>query len=141
VLTIELRSERSELSRLLALVEAFGAEHHLSDDAVMNVNLVLDEIVANIIRHGGLDADDRIDVNLALDADTVSIDVTDPGVAFNPLDAPPPILDAPIAERRPGGLGIHIVKSLARTVSYRRASDRNHLSATVPVDRRRPADT
>ena len=134
LLAIALRNERRELSRLAAVVEQFGAEHHLSGDSVMNVNLVLDEIVANVIRHAGLDANDRIDVRLAFDGSAVSIEVTDAGVAFNPLDAPPPKLDASIAERAPGGLGIHIVKTIARSVTYRRADDRNHLSAIVPVE-------
>jgi serine/threonine-protein kinase RsbW len=135
VLAISLRNERAELTRLAVLVEQFGAQHHLSDDVVMNVNLVLDEIVANVIRYAHLGGEDRIDVRLALDRGAVAIDVDDPGVAFNPLDAPPPNLDAPIDERRPGGLGIHIVKSLAETVSYRRADGRNRFRASVRVDR------
>lgn len=132
--SIALRSDRSELPRLSTLVEQFGAEHRLSDDSIMNVNLVLDEIVANVIRHGGLDDADRIEVSFELDGSIVSIEVADTGVAFNPMAAPPPNLEAPIEERRSGGLGIHIVKSLADTVAYRREGERNYLSATVRIE-------
>jgi len=132
--SIALRSERSELSRLGTMVEQFGAEHHLSDDSIVNINLVLDEIVANVIRHGGLESDDRIEVSFGLDRSIVSIEVADAGIPFDPMAAPPPNLEAPIEERRSGGLGIHIVKSLAETVAYRREGERNYLSATVRVE-------
>jgi serine/threonine-protein kinase RsbW len=132
--SIALRSDRSELPRLSTLIEQFGAEHRLSDDSIMNVNLVLDEIVANVIRHGGLDGADRIEVSFELDGSIVSIEVADTGIAFNPMAAPPPNLEASIEERRSGGLGIHIVKSLADTVAYRREGERNYLSATVRIE-------
>jgi phosphoserine phosphatase RsbU/P len=94
---------------------------------------VLDEIVANVIRHGKA-GENETQVSLALDGRRLIIDVTDAGVAFNPLDAPPPIFDVPLEERRPGGLGIHIVKTLAESVSYSRDSDRNHLKVTMRLE-------
>jgi anti-sigma regulatory factor (Ser/Thr protein kinase) len=39
-------------------------------------------------------------------------------------------------ERPVGGLGIHIVRALTETATYRRESDRNHLSMTMRVQDR-----
>jgi anti-sigma regulatory factor (Ser/Thr protein kinase) len=133
MLSVALRNQASELLRLSSLVERFGEDHQLSGDDVMKVNLVLDEIVANVIRHGKA-GENETQVSLALDGRRLIIDVTDAGVAFNPLDAPPPIFDVPLEERRPGGLGIHIVKTLAESVSYSRDSDRNHLKVTMRLE-------
>ncbi len=133
-LSIALRNERQELVRLADLVERFGADHHLSDDVVMNVNLVLDEIVSNVIKYGqASDGADAIGVSLALDGGVLTIDIADDGIAFNPLDAKPPDLDLPITERPVGGLGIHIVKALTETIDYRRDHDRNRLTMTMRV--------
>lgn len=136
-LSIALRNERQELVRLAGLVERFGADQHLSDDVVMNVNLVLDEIVSNVIKYGqASDAADAIGVSLALDGGVLTIDIADDGIAFNPIDAKPPDLDLPITERPVGGLGIHIVKALTETIDYRRDHDRNRLTMTMRVDSR-----
>jgi len=136
MLSIALRNHASELLRLSSLVERCGEDHHLSPDDVMKVNLVLDEIIANVIRHGNAGEHDT-HVSLALDGDRLTIEVTDAGVAFDPIDAPPPNFDVPLEERRPGGLGIHIVKTLAETIAYRREQDRNRLTVTMRVDRPR----
>ncbi len=133
-LSIALRSERQELVRLADLVERFGADHHLSDDVVMNVNLVLDELVSNVIRYGqASDGEDAIGVSLALDGGLLTIDIADDGIAFNPIGAKPPDLDLPITERPVGGLGLHIVKALTETIDYRRDHDRNRLTMTMRV--------
>ena len=133
VLSVALRNEASELLRLAALVERFGEDHQVSGDDVMKINLVLDEIVANVIRHGKA-GDHETQVSLALDGRLLKIDVDDAGVAFNPLEAPPPIFDVPLEERRPGGLGIHIVKTLAESVTYTRNNDRNHLTVKMRLE-------
>ena len=130
-LSIALRNDIREVARLAAMTERFGADHRLSPDDVMRINLVLDEIVGNVIRHGQAGPAGRIDVTVSLQGAAITIDVIDDGIAFDPLTVPPPNLDLPIEERPVGGLGIHIVKSLAAGVEYRREGDRNHLVVTI----------
>jgi anti-sigma regulatory factor (Ser/Thr protein kinase) len=98
----------------------------------MNVQLVLDELVSNVIKYGN--ASDRtgaIEVSLTIDGARLTIAVSDDGVAFNPLDATPPDLDLPLVDRPVGGLGIHIVKTLAETIAYRRENGRNQIVLTL----------
>jgi|SRR5436190_21129834 len=129
-----LRCDRSELVRLTELVDRFGVERGMSEDDLTNVRLVLDEIVSNVIRHGHTaDGDGRVDVSLALDGHELKIDVTDNGIAFDPLARPAPNLSLPIEQRPIGGLGIYIVKTLAETIAYRREDGQNHLSLTMRV--------
>jgi serine/threonine-protein kinase RsbW len=133
-ISIALKNSRHELVRLAELVERFGAEQHLPDDTLTSVNLVLDEVVSNVIKYGRAgNAAGAIDVSLVLEGGRLNIDVSDDGIAFNPLETTPPNLDLPIMERPIGGLGIHIVKALTETASYRREHERNHLSMTIRV--------
>jgi len=137
-LSVALHNQRSELTRLADLVERFGAEHHLSPDDVTNVNLVLDEVVSNVMRHGFQSRDGQdpvIDVSLAIDGLVLTVAVTDNGIAFDPRSRPAPDLDLPIEQRPIGGLGIHIVKALSETIEYSRHGDRNRLTMTMRVGR------
>jgi anti-sigma regulatory factor (Ser/Thr protein kinase) len=131
VLSVSLACDRSELVRLADLVDRFGAEQALSPDDLTNVHLVLDELVSNVIRHGHIANNGTVDVSLAVDSGTLTIDIVDDGIAFDPLACPSPNLDLPIEERPIGGLGIHIVKALSETIAYRRDGGRNHLSLTM----------
>ena len=135
-LTVTLRNHRGEIARLTALLETFCRNHGISEDDTLNVNLVLDEAVINVIVHGCEDgAEHEIDVRLLLEGRRLTIQIADDGVAYNPLDAPAPRFDLPIEQRRIGGLGVHIMKTLAEKVEYRRVDGRNHLTVTMAVGR------
>ena len=132
MLSITLINQRSEVGRLSALVEQFGAEHGWCSEDTSGVNLVLDEVVINVMRHGyGDDQRHEILVTLSLDDELLTMEVEDDGRPFNPVDAPPPDLDRPIEDRPIGGLGIHLVKSSVETMAYRRVNGRNILTMTM----------
>ena len=134
--SLVLVNQRSEIKRLCQFVERFGEANHLSTDETLDINLILDEIVINIIEHGAEAARQlEIHVDLALDAGTLTIQVDDDGVPFNPVDAPPPNFDLPIEQRPIGGLGIHIVRSLVDRIEHRRDDGRNVLTMTKKMNR------
>lgn len=133
-LSFTLRNQRGEIARMLVLLEGFCQAHAISEDDMFNVRLVLDEAVINVITHGYDDtAEHEIHVSLLLDANLLTIRVDDDGIEYNPLDAPAPRFDLPIEQRRIGGLGVHIMKALARSVEYRRVNDRNHLTIEMNI--------
>jgi serine/threonine-protein kinase RsbW len=137
-LSFTLRNDRSEIARMFALLEDYCRVNGISEDDMFNVRLVLDEAVINVIVHGYEDAAEHaINVGLVLDAARVlSIHIDDDGIAYNPLDAPEPRFDLPIEQRR---IGVHIMKTLARDVRYRREADRNHLDIQVVIGQDAPA--
>jgi serine/threonine-protein kinase RsbW len=126
VLSLTLSNERRELARLGERVEQFGIESGLPPDDTAAVNLALDELVTNVIKYAyDDDREHGIHVTVTLRADLVTITVEDEGKPFNPLEAPSPNLDLPIEDWPIGGLGVHIVKSIADTLDYRRERGRN----------------
>src|SRR6185436_11829364 len=93
------------------------------------VNLALDEVVTNVVLHGFADASGHeVEAHIVVSDGVITAEVKDGGRAFNPLDAPPPDLTAPLDERSLGGLGIHLVKSLMDRVEYRRDGEKNVLT-------------
>lgn len=133
-LSFTLRNDRGEIARMFSLLEGFCQTHQISEDDMFNVRLVLDEAVINVIVHGYEDtAEHLINVSLAIVEGVLFIHIDDDGVAYNPLEAPAPRFDLPIEERRIGGLGVHIMKTLARDVRYTRKDNRNHLDIEIAV--------
>lgn len=133
-LSIEIANKRTEIPRLAQIAEQFGRTHHLAGDDVANIQLVLDEMVINVIRHGYEDVGDcgvhHISITLELSADLLTIQLKDTARAYDPREAPPPRFDLPIEERGPGGLGVHIVKSIVDTMDYRRERGQNIVTMT-----------
>jgi serine/threonine-protein kinase RsbW len=124
--TIVLANQRKEITRLSAFVDQFGLEQGLPADETLDINLVLDEVVLNVIRHGYDDrAEHQILVSLTLEGPLLTITVEDDAKPFNPLAYPAPNLDLPIEERGIGGLGVHIVRTMTESIDYRRIGDRN----------------
>lgn len=128
-LTLRVPNELAVIERLADAVDAFCTDHAVPPPVATNLNLVLDEILTNIISYGFKD-DGRhdIEIDLRLDSGTLAVEVIDDGVAFDPLELPPPDLEAALEDRPIGGLGIHLVKSLMDSVEYRREGERNRLS-------------
>ena len=125
---IVVKNKVSEIERLSRVVADFCAEHGLSAAVEADVNLALDEVLANVILHGFQDsAEHEIIVRVWLESGCVGVEVEDDGLCFNPLDAPEPDLTGPIEDRPIGGLGIYLVKNIMDELDYQRREGRNCL--------------
>lgn len=136
-LSTKLAVNLDETGRLNEMVRKFGARHGMPEDAIFMVTLSLDELVTNIVVHGvkGDPKVHEIMLRLRTESDKVSIEIEDDGRAFNPLDSPVPDLNSNLQERSPGGLGIHLARSLMDQILYRRIGQRNLLILTKNVER------
>jgi serine/threonine-protein kinase RsbW len=119
----------SELSQINAFVAAFCGEASLPRDACLRLNLVLEELFVNTVRHGHR-ADSEAPVWLTLDASGGSVRVTyeDTAPPFNPyakLPATRP--DTTVEMRKIGGLGVLLTKELAAMRDYTYLFGRNRL--------------
>ena len=127
-LQIVVRNELAELERVSHEVEAFGAAHGFAHKVIFQLNLALDEILTNVISYAyGDGAAHYILVRLAVSAREFTVEVEDDGRAFNPLDIATPVLDAPLADRSVGGLGMHLVRQVVDRLEYRREQGKNVL--------------
>ena len=135
-LSVVVVNERREIARLARLFDEFREGCGISDDDGAHIHLILEEVVSNVIKYGYDDGlEHRINVDVAVDGDHVTIRIEDDGKPFNPLDAPHPKLDLPIEQRPIGGLGVFIVKSVADSVDYRRDGGRNVVTVRKKIAR------
>lgn len=128
-ITVRLPADLREIERLNRLIRQFGDLHEVPSRVLYAVNLALDEVVTNVVRHGFEDAKDQeVVACIVAKPAEVTTEVSDSGREFDPLAVPPPNLDAPLSERTLGGLGIHLIRSLMDVVEYRRENGKNVLT-------------
>ena len=121
-------SQLSEIRRATELVDEFKARHGLADEDANAIHVVLDEILSNSIRHGLAGAASHaIAVTLELSDGEIVVEIEDDGVAYDPTQAPAPVLANTLDERKEGGLGITFVRALTNSIEYRRIDGRNRL--------------
>lgn len=128
-LAVRLVNRPDEFQRLEMALDEFAKLEKLPENVVFQSRLVLDELFVNIVNYG-YDDDDKhiIEVDLTVSEDELQIDLRDDGIPFDPLtEAPELDVDASLDERRIGGVGIHLVKTMMTRVSYERADEKNHL--------------
>jgi serine/threonine-protein kinase RsbW len=118
----------SEMTRVVALVEQFGAAHNIPNKVINELNLCLDEILNNTISYGYEDSDSHdICVTLMLADGVVSAEIVDDGKPFDPRQSIPPDPSQGLRERKLGGVGLHFVQALMDKVEYLRKEGCNHL--------------
>ena len=123
---LRLRNQIEELGRLEAWLREFSEHHGVDERDFLTLNLVLEELFANVVRHGHDDDDEHeVEIRLSVVDLDVHIEVEDDGREFNPLEVAPPDLDVPIQERAVGGLGIHLVRSFVDHMDHRRSDGKN----------------
>ena len=123
-------SNADNLQYIQGEVEELGQREDWPDSLVFKVNLVLEELGLNVLSYGGGETDSRPELEILLisDDDSLTIEVSDDGLPFNPLeDATEPNVEAMIDERSIGGLGVHLVRTLMDDLWYQWADGRNQL--------------
>ena len=102
---------------------------------LFQVNLVLEELALNVMTHGRSGGAQHLDIILTSTQDTITIVLADDGPHFDPLqEAPEFDPELPIDERRIGGVGVHLVRTLVDDASYRYEDGSNRLTLVLPRD-------
>ena len=135
--TIFERTITNELHSLESLTNAstnFLEDNSVDPQAVYRINLALEELITNTIKHGYDDYDPHnIDVRLEVRDDEILATIKDDGHAFNPV-APQQIANTQKVslEQRPiGGLGLQLIKKMLSEMVYRREGDWNILEVKM----------
>jgi anti-sigma regulatory factor (Ser/Thr protein kinase) len=122
-----------ELPRLAAAVDGFAQANALRPRVVTALNLVLEELVVNVFQPAAGPGGTRVRIRGTCDDDAVHGEVRDDGAPLDPLSQPPPEVGLSREDRELGGLGIHMVRSVARDLAYAREGEENVLRFALPL--------
>jgi len=126
----------ARLDRLRAVrefLESFCSEAGVAHDHCLRLNLVLEELFTNTVRHGHRgDSNAPVWVTLSGDSGGVNLTYEDSAPPFNPYGTPP---DAPpdttVKMRKIGGLGVLLTRKLAASREYAYLYGRNRIRLAV----------
>ena len=125
------RTISNELHDLASLMNAstnFLEDNGVDAQAVYRINLALEEMITNIIKHGYDDYDSHeINVSIEILENEITGVIEDDGHEFNPLKLEKKPGAASLAEHKIGGLGIHLIRELLDQIAYRRENGKNIL--------------
>ena len=129
-LSLRLPATLDSLSKLEQTVGSLAQSEAWASSLEYQIKLVLDELSSNIIKYGYGDGDSgEIEIELTPGPETITIDITDDGLPFDPLTEGPPTDTESTLENRPvGGLGIHLVRTLVDKADYRREGGKNRMT-------------
>ena len=129
-------ARHGEFDSIVNFIEAACAG--MKDDERLRIILLVEELFANSVNHGyGGDSDQPVWLTLALGAHDCHVVYEDCAPPYNPFTAlDSSNMQAEIADRPVGGLGIILLTELSSSRKYERRADRNVIELHVPCSSR-----
>jgi anti-sigma regulatory factor (Ser/Thr protein kinase) len=128
-----LHTDVQELDSLLPDLAGFLEQNGVEPSVTYVVQLAVEELVLNVIRHGS-HGDTNRNISLGIDLDDARhamLEVVDDADAFDPRTTPEPDFDEMLLGARIGGLGIHLVRSLVASLDYQRVDNKNRVRLRI----------
>jgi anti-sigma regulatory factor (Ser/Thr protein kinase) len=125
---LEINSDPSELKKVREKVEIFCKENQIKVN-LLEIKLAIDEALQNIIRHAyKLDKTKKITIKLEkISEDSFKAEIRDFGEQV-PIDQ---IKHRALDDIKPGGLGVHFIKSISKEMTYEHKDEAGTLLTLV----------
>ena len=114
-----IKSRTENLTTVREFVSSAVEEVNIPQDIAGDIVLAVDEACTNIIKHAyKFIPDGDITIKLKYSDKKITVEITDHGAPFSPDNVPTPDLKKYFEEKRVGGLGMYLMKSLMDDVHY-----------------------
>src|SRR3954462_3643450 len=119
-LRLKITSDPANVAEARRAIEMFSAQCGFDETSRGEIGLVVNEALANVIRHAYQGATaNPIELSADKTADGIHIEMRDWGVGANPFDLPAKKRD-PL---KPGGVGLICMRQMMDEVEFRKQSD------------------
>jgi serine/threonine-protein kinase RsbW len=113
------KSRTENLSLIRDFVNTFALDAGITPDVVENIILAVDEACTNIIRHAYKSyPDGDLIIKVKFSQSKFFVSIIDYGKSFEPETIPDPDLQRYYRQRKVGGLGMYLMKTLMDDVKY-----------------------
>jgi serine/threonine-protein kinase RsbW len=116
---VTIPAELDRLAEMRAVVRDVARGYEAPADCIDDLVQAVDEAATNIIVHGYRGAQGTIELTAELVSDDFVITLADTAPAYDPTTVPPPDLTVPPAQRRPGGMGVHLMRLATDSLAHR----------------------
>jgi serine/threonine-protein kinase RsbW len=112
-------SSTENLALIRDFVSNIGTQAGFDDKEVARIALAVDEACANVIEHAyGADTRREVKIRAVVDQDQLEFDIIDTGRGFDPGQVQPKDVDELIRQRKSGGLGLRLIRTIMDDVQY-----------------------
>ena len=116
---LKVKSKTENLSLIRDFVSTAAIDAGVQTDAVENIILAVDEACTNIIKHAYQSfPDGELIIKTKSTLSRFVVSITDYGKSFEPEIIPEPDLQKYYRQKRVGGLGMYLMKTLMDDVKY-----------------------
>lgn len=126
--SITLRPDRASYTAVQAFLEQWLEEDGAPLHTQSRVQVVADEIWSNIVHYSGAS---EASLELRREENTLLLHFCDDGIPYDPTTAPEPDTTLSADERRIGGLGLHMVRKMTVSMTYRYSGAKNNLTLAL----------
>ena len=124
------RRSFDSLDEIFAFTAEFFGGHGIDRDLLPTVDLVLEELFTNMVKYSA-DGAPSIRIEMASAPGGVEVTLTDYDVdRFDVTLAPDADVNLPLEERKPGKLGLHLVRRLVDSLRYEYSTERRESRTT-----------
>jgi anti-sigma regulatory factor (Ser/Thr protein kinase) len=112
------RRSFGSLAEIFAFTADFFARHGIDAGLLPTVDFTLEELFTNMVKYSPA-GDAHVRIDMAAAPGGVEVTLTDYDVErFDVTRAPDANIDLPLEQRRPGGLGLHLIRRLVDSMTY-----------------------
>lgn len=130
--TLHLTNNINQIPLLAEWTEQLADECQLPADKAFQLNLALEEAVANVMLYAYPDQQDMpIVLTAEIMPDCIVFVLSDQGIPFDPTQAKDPDLTLSAEDRPIGGLGIMLVRQFMKDIVYSYENGCNRLQMTL----------
>jgi serine/threonine-protein kinase RsbW len=106
------------LAEIFAFVRSLLEAHGVGGADAYAIDMTIEELFTNMVKYNALGCG-SIGLEIECNADAVNCRLTDPdSERFDMTQAPDVDIHQPVEQRRPGGLGIHLVRRMVDALNY-----------------------
>ena len=118
VFDLSVRASLDKLKEVRDYIDQAGARLGVSESALGDLRLVIDEAVTNVILHGYGEVDGMVELHMESDGDAVIIRIRDRAKTFDVSQVDAPKLDTALKDRPFGGMGIFLIRKMTDEAEF-----------------------
>jgi anti-sigma regulatory factor (Ser/Thr protein kinase) len=127
--------EFDSLGVIFERLDSFLADSRVDDRSRFVLRLALEELFTNLVKYNP-EGEATIGISLTLGEREVAVTIIDRGVRpFDVTIGDARGLDLPLEERRVGGLGLHLVRTLVDRLEYTHNDNQSTITLTKTLER------
>jgi len=122
------------LPGIIEVVSTFCRTHGATGDSVFAVSFAVEEIFTNMVKYNP-EGPPEVSLSLSVDMKDLTVTLEDEQTGdFDPTTVPEPPFDQDLSDRKPGGLGLYLVRKMVQRVDYERKDTRSIITLTHPLE-------